>query len=113
MKSLAEDDRGTTTFMAECFWPGVSVQSLADAAERLREASQRSGGGADSSRLLGSILVPTDEIALLLVAATSLAAATDLATRAAIPCERIVEIRLGSFLLDESRHPDRTSKELR
>jgi hypothetical protein len=50
------------------------------------------------ARYLGSILVPTDEIALLLFEAASIAAATELAQQAAIPSERILEIvRLGAY----------------
>ena len=51
------------------------------------------------ARYLGSILVPSDEIALFLLEAVSLDAATALAQQAAIPAERILEIvRLGASL---------------
>jgi hypothetical protein len=84
-----------TTFMAECFWPGVTVQKVTDAGERVRQASHAGRGDAD---YLGSILVPTDEIALFLLEAASIDAATELALQAAIPSERILEIvRLGAL----------------
>jgi hypothetical protein len=102
------------TFMAECFWPGVSVQKVADAGERVRQASHAIGSNGGSARYLGSILVPTDEIALLLVEAVSIDAATELARQAAVPSERILEIvRLGAFLPRGSRQPRSSSKELR
>jgi hypothetical protein len=81
--------------MAECFWPGVSEQKVADAGERIRQATRT----IVSARHLGAILVPTDEIALFLLEAASIDAAAELARQAAIPSERILEIvRLGAFL---------------
>jgi len=87
------------TFMAECFWPGVTAQKVADAGERVREASRAIDRDDGCARYLGSILVPTDEIALFLLEAASIDEATALARQAAIPSERILEIvRLGDFL---------------
>jgi hypothetical protein len=85
--------------MAECFWPDVSAQKVADAGERVRQASYAISSDDGSSRYLGSILVPTDEIAFCLFEAATIEAATGLAQRAAVPSERILEIvRLGAFL---------------
>ncbi|HEY8724900.1 MAG TPA: hypothetical protein VIL92_13715 [Gaiellaceae bacterium] len=78
--------------MAECFWPGVSAQQVADAGERVRQASYAISADDGSSRYLGSILVPTDEIALFLFEATSLEAASEVNRRAEIPFERILEV---------------------
>jgi hypothetical protein len=87
------------TFMAECFWPGVTALKVADAGERVRQASHAISCDDGFARYLGSILVPQDEIALVLLEAASVAAATELAQQAAIPSERILEIvRLGAFL---------------
>lgn len=88
------------TFMAECFWPGVTAQKVADAGERVRQASHPISCNDDAfPRYLGSILVPTDEIALFLLEAASIGAATELAQQSAIPSERLLEIvRLGAFL---------------
>jgi hypothetical protein len=86
------------TFMAECFWPGVTAQNVADAGERVQQRSDAVGCGGGFARYLGSILVPTDEIALFLLEAASIDAATELAKKAAIPSERVLEIvRLGAF----------------
>jgi hypothetical protein len=76
------------TFMAECFWPGVSEQKVADAGERARSLATQGR----SSRYVGSILVPSDEIALCLIEAPSEAAAAELGEQAAIPFERILRI---------------------
>ncbi|MGZ6661109.1 MAG: hypothetical protein ACXVHL_27490 [Solirubrobacteraceae bacterium] len=100
-----------TTFMAECFWPGVTAPKVADVGERVRQASHAVSCGDGFVRYLGAILVPTDEIALFLLEAASIGAATELAQQAAIPSERLLEIvRLGAFLPSGT---DSWSKELR
>ncbi len=100
--------------MAECFWPGVSAQKVADAGERVRQASNAISSDDRFSRYLGSILVPTDEIAFCLFEAATIEAATELAKRAAVPAERILEIvRLGAFLPSGRDHSTSPAKELR
>jgi hypothetical protein len=102
------------TFMAECFWPGVTAQNVAAAGERVRRASRSTGGKESFARYLGSILVPTDEIALVFLEAASTAAATELARQAAIPSERILEIvRLGACFPGGPDNPNSSAKELR
>ena len=80
------------SFMAECFWPGVTPQKVADAGERARQATNALSPDERSARYLGSILVPTDEIALFLLETVSLDVATELAKQAEIPSERLLEI---------------------
>ena len=83
--------------MAECFWPGVTAQKVADTGERVRQAAAAINPDGRFARYIGSILVPTDEIALCLFETTSLAAAVELNMQAGIPSERILEIvRMGS-----------------
>jgi hypothetical protein len=84
--------------MAECFWPGVTEQQLADAGVRARRA-------ADVINSNG-VLVPADEIALCFFEAASIDAVSDLNRRAAIPFERILQI----VRLDD---PTSSAKELR
>ncbi len=85
------------TFMAECFWPGVTPQKVADAGERVRQAAAAINSEGRFARYVGSILVPADEIALCLFEATSMGAASEIDRQAAIPSERILEIvRMGS-----------------
>jgi hypothetical protein len=78
--------------MAECFWPGVTAQDVADAGERVRQTSQAINLEGGFARYLGSILVPTDEIALCLFEAASIDAAAEINERAAIPSERLLEV---------------------
>ena len=83
--------------MAECFWPGVTAQKVTDTGERVRQAAAALNPEGCFARYIGSILVPTDEIALCLFEAASPAAASELNRQAAIPSERILEIvHMGS-----------------
>jgi hypothetical protein len=80
------------TFMAECFWPGVTVEKVADVGERIRQAACAIGPSARSGHYIGSILVPTDEIAFCLFEAPSKATAAQLNKQAGIPSERVLQI---------------------
>jgi hypothetical protein len=92
--------------MAECFWPGVTEQQLADAGTRAQRAADEINSSGVLVRYTGSILVPNDEIALCFFDATSIDAVSDLNRRAAIPFERILQIvRLDG--------PTTSAKELR
>jgi hypothetical protein len=99
MQSAAQSSDGVTAFMAECFWPDVTRQKVAAAGARAYDVSHANSSTGSRACHRGSILVPTDEIALFLLDAQSLDAATALARRAAIPAERVLEIvRLGAFV---------------
>lgn len=78
--------------MAECFWPGVTRLMLQDAGCRGRGAAQALSAQGMYARYVGSILVPSDEIALCMFEASSIDTATEVSRRAAIPFERIVEV---------------------
>jgi hypothetical protein len=80
------------SFMAECFWPGVTGQEVEQAGARSGRAAREASSAGDFTRYLGSILVPTDEIAFFLFEATSLEAASEVNRRAEIPFERILEV---------------------
>ena len=87
---------------------------VADAGRRAQRASLRVESGDGFVRFLGSILVPADEIALFLLEAASIEAATEFARQAAIPSERILEVvRLGAFLPSRRGNPNSSSKEPR
>ncbi len=77
--------------MAECFWPGVTEKKVRDAGTRGRRAARNASANSGYPRYLGSILVPTDEIALCFFEARSIEVADDISRRAAIPFERIIE----------------------
>ena len=54
-------------FMAECFWPGVTEQHLLNAGARARQAAGAGSSDGGFARYMGSILVPSDEIAFCLL----------------------------------------------
>jgi hypothetical protein len=81
-----------TAYMAECFWPGVSERQVADAGARARAVVRAIAAEGVLARYLGSILVPSDEIAFCLFEASSADLAGELGRRAAIPFERILEV---------------------
>jgi hypothetical protein len=74
--------RPGTTYLAECFWPGVTAAKLADAATKAAAPSE--------ATCLQLILIPEDEIVLGLFHANSSAAVTRASRRAGLPTERIV-----------------------
>ena len=83
-------ERGTSEFVAECFWPDVSpedLRALDQAAEAATAALRKAG---KSVRYLGSLLIRDDEVVLCQFDVTS-EAVHEAAERAGIPFERILE----------------------
>jgi hypothetical protein len=80
------------SFMAECFWPGVTVEKVTNVGERIRQAARAIGPTARAGRYIGSILVPSDEIALYFFEASSTATASQLEREAGIPSERVLQV---------------------
>ena len=86
----------TTTYLVECFWPGISPATLAETETRLAAAAatQRRRGGC--VRYLGSIFVPADESVFCLFDGLE----TDVRTvseRAGIPFGRVLEAVRGGL----------------
>jgi hypothetical protein len=52
---------GPTAYLLECYWPGVSEQTLVAAVERVQAAIEQRQRDRHMPRFLGSILVPADE----------------------------------------------------
>lgn len=71
------------TYMVECFWPGVTAADFRAAAERV--------AADDAATCLDLILVPADEILLLLFQADSRAAVRDASRRAGLRADRVIE----------------------
>jgi hypothetical protein len=92
MKIALDAGPTLTSFMAECFWPGVTEPVARDAGVRGSQAAVALSREGAVARYLGSVLIPTDEIALYFFEATSRNAALDVAKRAAIPFERVIEV---------------------
>jgi hypothetical protein len=97
-----------TTYLVECFWPGVSETTLVAATERARKAALELQREGQQIAYLDSILIPVDEIVFCLFDAPSVTAVRDVSRRAALPFERIVEsvrVRAGAAPADAERHP--------
>lgn len=84
------DDALTKTFLVERYWPGVTVDAFAEAVRRVRESIDGLRSEGEAIQTMSSTLVPTDEAAYWVVAASS-ADIVELAyARAGVPYERIV-----------------------
>jgi hypothetical protein len=77
-------------YVVECFWPGVTVVALDELDRRVRWTTRVLRGRGVAVRYLGSILVPSDEVALFEFRAGSREAVADASARAGIPFHRIV-----------------------
>ncbi|MBA3365822.1 MAG: hypothetical protein H0U03_08565 [Actinobacteria bacterium] len=84
-------DRRTSSYVAECYWPGVTEASMAAAGDRARAAAADLRGEGHDIEYRGSIFMPDDETVLYLVDSTSSDAVRDMASRAEVPWERVVE----------------------
>jgi hypothetical protein len=78
-----KQDGRARTYLAECFWPGVTETQLVTAAEHAR--------GTHHATWLELIAIPADEIVLWLYRAAAPVAVADAARHAGFPAERIVE----------------------
>ncbi|HEX6662431.1 MAG TPA: hypothetical protein VF025_02040 [Gaiellaceae bacterium] len=79
-------DAVSKSFVAECFWPDVHEHDVRELDERIRtHAAKR-----DDARFLGSVLIRADEVVLFHLEGTA-AGVHDLAERAGIPFERLLE----------------------
>ena len=79
----------SVTFVAECFWTGVTEQDVRALDERIHATVADLEGNGEQVRYAGSLLMPTDEVVLFLFEGPE-----DLvrlsARRAGVPFERIV-----------------------
>lgn len=79
---------GTTLYLLECFWPGVTPDSASQAAASL-DAAAAGDPALRCVRHLRSGLVPADEILWSMVEADSEAAVIAVTTKARYPVDRI------------------------
>jgi hypothetical protein len=85
-------DGTSSSYLVECYWPGINDQDLAIAARRIEAAAtQLRRAGADVW-FLGSILMPADETVFCLFHGNE-PAIRAVGQRASIPIERVVESR--------------------
>lgn len=80
-----------SAYLAECFWPDLSVETMAALLERARAAAEQLRDEGHEVRVTESWLVPGDEVAFLFIDAQTIDEARAVGVRAAVPFERIVE----------------------
>jgi hypothetical protein len=78
------------SYVAECFWPGVTELDLGALDRRATASAEAASRAGEPVRYLGSILMRVDEVVLCRFAGDA-AAVRLVAERAAIPFDRIVE----------------------
>jgi hypothetical protein len=79
------------SYVVEAYVSSLEPGKLADAAERAREAAAALSAGRRRIRFVRSTFLPTDEVGFLVFEADSADAVRELAARAEITYERIVE----------------------
>jgi uncharacterized protein DUF4242 len=84
-----------TGYVAECFWPGVTKERLAEIAARARASAEALAQKGEHIRYLGSLLFLDDEIAFFQFEADSAETVRMAAEEAEVPFERIVESIAG------------------
>lgn len=82
-------DERAESFVAECFWPDVGEADLAELDRRIEHAAAQAQSPR-AVRYLGSLLLREDEVVLCQFRGAA-DAVRELATRAQIPFERILE----------------------
>ena len=84
-------EHGTASFIAECYWPDVRNDVVAERVSQVRTTAAAISGRGRSVSLTGSIAVPEDEIVFLLFDADAAESVRLACEEAAIPFDRIVE----------------------
>ena len=86
----AADGSGSTTFLVEHYWPGITAEIFRSAAERVRATAEAMARGGTPIRYRHSTMVPADEAAFCVFDAGSVELVEQLYARAGVPFERIV-----------------------
>lgn len=89
-RSATRFDSGSTTYLVEHYWPGVTEETFRSAAERVRTTAKEMARGGTAIRHLHSIMVPADEAAFCVFAAASMELVKQLYARAGVRADRIV-----------------------
>jgi hypothetical protein len=95
----------TVGLVGECYWPGVVESDLRALDERLRASTAVLQGRGEPVRYLGSILLRADEVVLCQFEGTP-AAVREVAGRAEVPFERILESTSTPATAPEKRGTD-------
>jgi Protein of unknown function (DUF4242) len=78
------------TFLVEHYWPGVTAEQFADAADRVRTSADQLAANSEPIRYLHSTLVPEDEAAFCVFEAASESLVEEAYRRAGVRFERVV-----------------------
>jgi hypothetical protein len=81
-----------SSYLVECYWPGIDDQELATATRRIEAAATQLRHASAHVWFLGSILMPADETVFCLFHGNE-PAIRAVTQRASIPIERVVEWR--------------------
>ena len=84
---MSQADGAPHTFLVEHYWPGVTAEGFQAAADRVRASAAE----LHEVRFLHSTLVPEDEAAFCVFAASSQAVVAEAYRRAGVPFERILD----------------------
>ncbi len=77
------------TYLAECFWPGVTRDAVEAANARVRKRAAALRRAGSSVRFLGSLLIPTDEVVFFQFAAGSSEEVLRASREAELPFDRV------------------------
>jgi Protein of unknown function (DUF4242) len=100
----AGEPQDASGYLVEHYWPGVTPETFADAAERLRHAAEELSSGRVAIRFLHSTLALDDEAAFCVFQATSQAAVEEVYARAGVRFERIVgAVEIGHLAREARR----------
>jgi hypothetical protein len=86
----------TATYIAECFWPGVTDELVEDAGLRASRAVAELRSEGKPISYVGSILVPEDEVVFFQFEGPSADIVREASGRAELPIERVVESVQGT-----------------
>ena len=78
------------SYVAECFWPGVTRAELASLDDRASLSAGRTSGTEQPVRYVGSMLMPEDEVVFCFLEGPSADAVAGAASGAQIPFARIL-----------------------
>jgi hypothetical protein len=79
------------TFLVEHYWPGVTREAFELAADKMRKSADELSADGSVIRFLHSTLVPDDEAAFCVFAASSSALVAEAYRRAGVAYERILD----------------------
>src|SRR5262249_18452322 len=96
MTSLAGGSRAGVQYAGELYLPRFRNDALPEGKDRVRAAADEMTREGTSIRFLRSLFVPGDEICLLLLDGPSREAVAEVARRAGIAFERVLEVEVAA-----------------